>query len=92
MFSVFVLKLTQIHISAVNRAAAALLSTFRTLYDHNTVGVRSFETDGSRGAYKFISYTEAGERVSNIASGLVKLGLKKVRNKNYIRVVAYVLF
>lgn len=45
--------------------------------DNNCLGSRSFHPDGTRGSYTFISYREAGERVSNIASGLVHLGISK---------------
>eukprot|EP01083_Nonionella_stella_P028488 78456_1 len=45
--------------------------------NNKCLGWRSFRSNGTRGSYKWMTYAEAGRRVSNIAAGLVRLGLRK---------------
>jgi hypothetical protein len=57
------------------------------------LGTRAFLEGGKRGAYEWITYAQCHARWTNLASGLVELGVKKVKEKREVwRIARSVLF
>jgi hypothetical protein len=55
------------------------------------LGTRAFLEGGKRGAYQWLTYSQCHERWTNIASGLVELGVKKVTGRRRDRLYIYVI-